>query len=251
MILMLLGFMYFQTKQAHEQQIAEQHLQDSLAKAEASMPKPVANEQPTSTQPVKSLSDSVQQALRASVANNKYGILAPSALGTATDVVMQNKLVKLTINTKGGLFTMAELIDGEYKNYHTKENIRLWDDSLSKMKLLLNLYGKGSFKSDEFYFQPSAPSVDASNADGQLTMKLATADPAKYLEIVYSLKPDAYNVGVTINAVGLGNDLELSSKPMSLEWYAEGLNNEKGISAERARSSVFYRPMDDVLPTNG
>lgn len=245
MVLMLLGFMYFTTKQQHEQQLAQKRIADSLAIVEAAKPKPVVTEQSTTAQPIENLSDSAKQALRASVANDKYGILAPSALGTATDVVMHNKLVKLTINTKGGLFTMAELVDGEYKNYHTQENIRLWDDSLSKMKLLLNLYGKGSFKSDEFYFQPSASNVDASSADGQLTMKLVTADPAKYLEIVYSLKPDAYNVDVVINAVGLGNDLELGSKPLALEWYAEGINNEKGISAERTRSSVFFREMDE------
>ncbi len=244
MIMMLLGFMYYQTKQAHQQQIAEQQLQDSLAKVEAANPKPIVTE-PTVTPVAENISDSARQVLMASAASTKYGMLAPSAAGTAAEVVMQNKLVKLTINTKGGLFTQAELVDGEYKNYHTQENIRLWDDSLSKMKLVLNLYGKGSFKSDEFYFQPSAQNVDASSADGQLTMKLVTSDPSKYLELVYTLKPDAYKVDLVINAVGLGSDLELGSKPLALEWYAEGINNEKGISAERTRSSVYYREMEE------
>jgi len=243
MVLMLLGFMFYTTKQQQEEQIAKQHLADSLAKVEAAKPKPVVQEQPAIVASTP-LSDSVQKVMQANAASTKYGILAPAASGAAKEVVLQNKLVKLTLDTKGGLFKMAELTDG-YKNYNTKENIRLWDDSLSKMKLVFNLYGKGAFKSDEFYFEPSAESVDASSAAGQLTMKLKTSDPNKFLEIVYSLQPDNYKVDVQVNAVGLAGDLELASKPMSLEWYAEGLNNEKGISAERARSSVFYRPMDE------
>lgn len=244
MVLMLLGFMYYQTKQAHLQQIAEQQLQDSLARVEAATPKPAAQAD-VSAQTATPLSDSARQALKASAVYTKYGLLAPAATGDAQEVTMQNNRVKITINTKGGLFTGAELVSGDFKNYHTKENVHLWDESLSKMKLLFNLFGKGSFKSDEFYFIPSATHVDATTTEGQLSMKLATSDPSKYIELNYTLKPDAYKVDLNINVVGMGNDLELSSKPLALEWYAVGNNNEKGIAAERARSSVYYREMDE------
>jgi YidC/Oxa1 family membrane protein insertase len=244
MVLMLLGFMYYQTKQAHLQQVAEQQLQDSLAKVEAARPKPAPTAEYAQDNAAP-LSDSVRQALKSTASLTKYGMLATAATGEAQEVTMQNGHVKVTLNTKGGLFSRAELIGGDYKNYHTKENVRLWDESISKMKLLFNLYGKGSFKSDEFYFVPSASSVDATTADGQLSMKLATSDPSKYIELNYTLKPDAYKVDMNINVVGLGNDLELGNKPLVLEWYAVGNNNEKGISAERTRSSVYYREMDE------
>ncbi len=244
MVLMLLAFMYYNTKQQHELQLAEKKRLDSLAQVEMQQPKAPQN---ASSQTIATNHNTSINSMMADSNHlqTKYGILASSAKGESQSVVLENQVIKITLDTKGGLFKMAELINGDYLNYHTKQNIRLWDDSLSTMKLIFNLYGKGSFKSDEFYFQPSATHVDASQSEGKLTLRLVTTDPSKYIELVYSLQPNAYRVETAINIVGLGNDLELQQKPMQLEWYAEGINNEKGISAERARSSVFFREMGE------
>lgn len=246
MILMLIGFMIYQTKQAQEHQLAEQQRLDSLAKVESTLPKVEDTLTEIKTAPLEQseeLSDSLKQELRNSQAFQNYGIFANASNGVAKEVVLQNDKVKLTLSTKGGMFTKAELIDGEYKDYHHQENIRLWDDSLSSMKLAFNLQGKGSFSGDHFYFEPSASLVDASTTAGQLTMKLNTDNPAQYLEIIYTLQPDKYNVDVHINTSGLSNELQLAAQPMRFEWKAVGYSNEKGISAERSRSSVFYREM--------
>jgi YidC/Oxa1 family membrane protein insertase len=72
-------------------------------------------------------------------------------------------------------------------------------------------------------------------------MRLSSADPSKYIEYVYQLLPDAYQVNCKVNLVGLDRELELSSKPVALEWFARGMQNEKGLSAERQKCSVFFR----------
>lgn len=246
MILMLLGFSFYQSSVMKEQQEAEQLRLDSLAKVEAAMPKPLPapDASGVNVASIEPMSDSASLALAAAEKAGKYGSLATSTQGTAQDVVIENNKLKITLSSKGGLFKMAELQDG-YKRSGSEEKIRLWSDSLSAAKLVFSLYGKGSFKSDEFFFLPSAEYVDAKSGPGQLTMKLQSSDPAKYLELIYVLQPDAYSVDMKINAVGIGDDLELSSKPMSLEWYAAGLQNEKGLSAERARASIYYREMEE------
>ena len=243
MLIMLIGFSWYQTDIQRDQAIAEQARLDSLAKAEILNPKP-AEVAPTMAAVETQLPDSANSAALAAAAGDKYGLFVVAASGSAQEVVMENNKVKLTLNTRGGLFTMAEL-QGEYKNYQTKANVKLWSDSLSAMKLILNLYGKGSFKSDEFYFIPSASHVDAKTNTGQLTMRLNTADASKYIELVYSLQPDSYGVDMRINVNGMGDDLELSSKAMNLEWYAAGMNNEKGLTAERARCSVYYKEFEE------
>jgi YidC/Oxa1 family membrane protein insertase len=245
MILLLLGFSFYQSSVLKQEQEAEQARLDSLAKIEAAQPKIVESTAPAeNTATFQPLSDSAARVMIEAEISGKYGALAAAATGTAKDVVLENNKVKITLNTKGGLFRMAELQDG-YKRYNSEENIRLWSDSLSAAKLIFNLYGKGSFKSDEFYFVPSAEYVDAKAAAGQVSMKLLSADPSKYVELLYTLQPDAYAVDMKINVVGMGDDLELSSKPMALEWYAAGVQNEKGLSAERARCSVYYREMEE------
>lgn len=239
MILLLLGFSWYQ---ANEQEKLRQSQQASLDSAAVVAPAPVTVPEPSQAiVPVDSaMSDSAALVMANQALQAKYGILAPAAEGNQEFVVLRNSKVKLTLNSKGGLFTSAELLDG-YKNYSSKENIRLWSEAFSSMKFQLQVAGKGAFPSDDFYFEPSARDVDASQSAGTLTMRLKSADPNKYFDIVYSLQPDAYSVDVKVNANGLGNDLEMSTKPLQLEWAAAGLNNEKGLSAERSRCSVYYR----------
>lgn len=247
MVVLLIGFAWYQNGELKKQAEAEQARLDSLAKVEASQPKPAEQPQVTSENTATMAAapyDSLSAVAVSDALNQKYGILSSAVQGEGRDVVIENNRIKVTLNTKGGMVKMAELTDG-YKTYHTKENIKLWSDSLSAMKLLFNLYGKGSFKSDEFVFTPSTDYADAKGSAQSVSMKLLSADPSKYLELIYSLTPDSYQVGLKINVVGMGDDLELGSKPMNLEWFAAGLSNEKGISAERARCSIYYREMEE------
>ena len=237
MILLLLGFSWYQANEQEKTRASQQAALDSAAVA---TPSPVA-ETPVAIAPADSVpADSAQLAQQSFAIASKYGVLASAVEGQEQTAVLRNGKVKLTLSSKGGLFTAAELLDG-YKNYNTKENIRLWSEAYSSMKLKLHVAGKGEFASDEFYFTPSATDIDASQSPGTLTMRLSTQDPARYLDIVYTLQPDAYAVDVKVNANGLGNELEMASKPLQLEWAVAGVNNEKGLSAERARCSVYYR----------
>ncbi len=236
MVLLIVAFSWYQSAQMQKKIAAEQYLMDSLALVEAAKPKLDTNLlKEVQLSPV----DSSVKTAPIDV-DAKYGLLAPSALGIGQNVVMENNKVRLTLNTRGGMLKSAELIT-DYKVYGSNENVKLWDDSLSNMKLLFNLYSKGNFKSDEFIFVPSVTSVDAKSTAQQLTMKLNTTDASKYLELIYSLAPEAYNLNLKVNIVGMGDGMDLSTTPMKLEWYAVGKANEKGIAAERSKCSVFYR----------
>ncbi len=242
MILMLLGFSWYQANEQEKLRETQQAALDSAAAVTPSAPESVtANEQPQTVSANDTIqSDSLAQLAADQAMAAKYGVLASAISGENRPVVIRNSKVKLTLNTKGGLFASAELLDG-YKNYATKENIRLWSEAFSTMKLRLQVAGKGEFPSDEFYFEPSAADVDASQTAGTLTMRLQSQEQGKYLELIYTLQPDAYSVDVKVNANGLGNELEMAAKPLQLEWAAAGMNNEKGLAAERSRCSVYYR----------
>lgn len=244
MVLMLIGFTWYNAKTTQELQAIEAAKQDSLARVEAlnPTPPPVAPEQQAPQQVA--IPDSLRDQLQATEAFYRYGILAPAITGEAKEVVLENNKIKVVLNTKGGMVKMAELVS-DYVRYQDKSNIRLWSDSLSAMKMLFNLVGKGTLKSDEFYFVPSADYADAKSTQQQLVLKLNSSDPSKYIEFVYTLAPDAYKVDFAVNVVNLGNELEIAAKPIQLEWFALGISNEKGISAERQKSSVFYRETEE------
>jgi len=244
MVLMLIGFTWYNAKTTKEQQLVEAGIQDSLARVAALNPAPIVI--PEQSAPVQNvvIPDSLREKMQASEAYSRFGILASASTGEAQDVVLENTKIKVTLNTKGGMVKMAELVS-DYVRYQDKSNIKLWSDSLSAMKMLLNVAGKGTLKSDEFYFTASTTYADAKTAQQQVVLKLSSADPSKYIEFVYALAPDAYKVDFAVNVVNLGNELEIAAKPIQLEWFVLGESNEKGISAERQKSSVFYREVDE------
>jgi YidC/Oxa1 family membrane protein insertase len=240
MIIMLLAFTWYQTNE-QKAVMKEQARLDSLAMANAPAAalNAINTENPAAAASV-SLSDSAAQIVSAQADQWRYGLFAAARTGQAQDLILKNNKVAVTLSTQGGMITTAEMLT-EYKNFHTGENVKLWSDSLSAMKLVFYLNGQGPIKSNELYFQSQVLGTDAEGHPQTVSMKLQSNDPTKYIEYVYQLLPDAYQVNCKLNIVGLDRELELSSKPVALEWFAMGNPNEKGLSAERQKCSVFYR----------
>lgn len=240
MLLLVIGFSWFNSPSPEE--IAEQQRLDSLALAqqvqEDKAVKEAAKFENVQEQVV--LSDSARLAM----SQSKFGIFAPASSGKSDEVFIENNKIRVTLDTKGGMIREVVLIDG-YKRYSDSAAVELWVDSLSKMKLSMNIAGKGRFGSDYFYFTPSQTVVNAKESAQDLTMRLNTADPSKYLELTYHFEPNSYSVPVKVNVVGLGNELSLGSENLNLEWAAVGYSNEKGLRAERSKCSVYYRENEE------
>ncbi|MEN9348231.1 MAG: rane protein insertase YidC [Bacteroidota bacterium] len=242
MLLLGLGFSWYTAPT--EEEIAAEKKQATADSIAALQPKAPEVKTAPMVVPDSLLQDSAYMAQKAAEQQSKYGVFGSAAIGNNTDVVLENDKIRTVLHTKGGLFYSVTLKDG-YTRYSDKKAIELWDEKLSQMILQWNLSGKGEMRSSDFYFIPSAAAVDASSSKGTLSMKLPTSDPSKYLELVYTLEPGAYAVACKVNIVGLGNEMELGSRSVMLDWSAVGLANEKGIQAERGKSSVYFREMEE------
>jgi YidC/Oxa1 family membrane protein insertase len=239
MLGLVIGFSWFNTPSPEE--LAERQKQDSLAQVQAAAPQLPASAPAAAIIPAESFaSDSARNA----ALDSKFGIFGAAAMGQEKDIVVENNKIKVTFSTKGGMIKSVTLMDG-YKRYKDQQPIELWVDSLSKMKLTMNLAGKGKYSSDYFFFTPSANSVDAKSTAQDLVMRLATNDPAKFLELTYHFEPNSYSVPVKVNVVGIGNELQLGADNMRFQWLAVGHANEKGISAERSKCSVYFRENEE------
>lgn len=236
MLLLVVGFAWFTTPSPEE--LAEKRKQDSLAIAQANVVTSVTP--PSEVVAATPLNDS----LAAAVNRDKFGVFADAANGQEEEVVVENNKIKMILSTKGGMIKNVTLIDG-YTRYKDKAPIELWVDSLSHMKMSMSIAGKGSYWSDYFYFTPSEKNVDAKTTAKDLSLRLQTLDPAKYVEFVYHIEPNSYEVPVKVNVVGLGNELSLGSGDTRLQWLAVGHANEKGISAERSKCSVYFREKEE------
>lgn len=241
MLGLVIGFSWFSSPSPEE--MAEQKRLDSLARIEQTARIEREAKQQKEQKQVEQQAFASDSA-RTAFLNGKFGILSSAAIGEERVIQVRNNKLALEFTTKGGMIRSATLMDG-YKRYGDQQPIQLWVDSLSKMKISMNVADKGRFSTDYFYFTPSANEVDARSGAKDLVMRLETGVEGKYLEFIYHIEPDSYEIPCKVNVVGLGNEFALAAADMRLEWLAVGHANEKGISAERSKCSIYFKENEE------
>ncbi len=153
--------------------------------------------------------------------------------GNATDVVLKNKNVELTLNTKGGVVSKAVIKDFEDRNGN--KNVTLFDNKTQSLNFALATKTVNVNTAD-LYFTPS------NQTDSTVTMT-AQAGAGKSLVINYVLGND-YMLHTQIQAVGLGNDFAPSTDRMDVQWKDLVRQQERGFTFENRYASLTYHKVD-------
>jgi YidC/Oxa1 family membrane protein insertase len=187
--------------------------------------------------------DTSAQAQVAVLNTARYGSLDAAAMpAEETYTVLSNNKIKVKISSKGGLLHSAELLEADYKKYNSDKQVQLWDTAQSKMDIAWKNGSGAVLLSSELNFVASTSNANAK--DGAATVVLtATGSNNAQLQWTYSLEPNSYNVKCSFEAKGLEN--EMFGSPLVFRWLLNGLAQEKGIQAERSKSSIFYREMEE------
>ena len=191
--------------------------------------------------------------------------LFAASQGTGQLLTLENDLVKVTINTHGGMIEDVEL-----KNYkdQQKENIHLVSAKDTRMVLSLATKQENIITSN-LYFQAVEPSATApaessatvpvepsatapeessatvpeASASGQsLTLRLPLATGS--LDIDYTLRPDAYMVDMIIRANGISNLFAPSMRTLDISWNDRARQLEKGFDFENRYACIRYHRND-------
>ena len=174
--------------------------------------------------------------------------LFAASQGSEQRLTLENDLVRVTINTHGGIIEDVEL-----KNYQDqqKQNIHLINPEDSRMILSLAAKQENIVTSD-LYFQAVVPSATASapsatvpeaSASGQsLTLRLPLASGS--LDIDYTLRPDAYMVDMVIRANGIANLFAPSMRTLDISWTDRARQLEKGFDFENRYACIRYHRTD-------
>jgi YidC/Oxa1 family membrane protein insertase len=180
--------------------------------------------------------DSLQQiALK-----NKLGAFAQSAInGTQGTTDIENNLVKLTIDNKGG-----QIVKALVKNYKTYDSLPLYliKDNNASFNINFGTTDNRILNTKDLFFEPNF----TKNGDNQiLSMKLKVSE-TQFLEYRYEIKPDNYLVDFSVRSQGLNNTIN-ASNPINLDWSLTGYRNEKSIKTENTMYSYYYyKTKDDV-----
>ena len=213
----LIGFGIW--SQPSAEQIAEQQKQDSIenvARAKAENAAKLAAQQKTA------------QAKAAAEADTT-ALFYAALQGNATDVVLKNKSVELTVSTKGGVVSKAVIKNFEDRNGN--KDVTLFDSKTQSLNFALAA-NEVNINTADLYFTPS------NQTDSTVTMT-AVAGAGKSLVIDYVLGKD-YMLHTKVQAIGLAGAFAPSTTQMDVQWKDMARQQERGFTFENRYATLTY-----------
>ena len=213
----LIGFGIW--SQPSAEQIAAQQKQDSIenvARAKAENAAKMAAQQKTA------------QAKAAAEADTT-ALFYAALQGNATDIVLKNKNVELTVNTKGGVVSKAVIKNFEDRNGN--KDVTLFDSKTQSLNFALAAK-EVNINTADLYFTPS------NQTDSTVTMT-AVAGAGKSLVIDYVLGKD-YMLHTKVQAIGLAGAFAPSTTQMDVQWKDMARQQERGFTFENRYATLTY-----------
>lgn len=168
--------------------------------------------------------------LRNAVASaERYKEFARHLSGTERTVRLENNLLSVDVNTRGGVISAAVL--KEYDRYDSTA-VDLMANGVDSYSFTLTTANQ-RFNTSEFFFTP----VEVS--DTSVTMQLALGGGATWA-IRYTLPADSYVVGMEILQNNMQSVIPPSVADMEFAWHQKMARNEAGRMFEERNSALYY-----------
>lgn len=224
LIFVIMGASFYFIKPSEQEIKQEQARQDSLKRVEQGLA-PSADSLALSSADVKPDS---------TVLSQPFGT---ASYGTEDLITLENEKIIATISTKGGRIKSVELKNEE--NFNGRP-LLLFEGNDNKFGLEFNIPGK-AIQTNNLFFTPQGGNISVSGTDKQsLTMRL-NYNENQYIDYVYTLAGDSYNVGLDIRTSGIHDVVDVNSKSLVLHWQTTFNQKEKNIASEREKSTIFYK----------
>lgn len=242
----IMGWSYFMTSKTNEENAQKVRVQDSLnriAKIEQARKDSLDKIRKDSIAklPVKVDTAGGKPVNRDSIAiaakKALYGPFESSMKGSSEPIVIENELIKATIDPKGGAIATVQL--KKYQTY-SKQPLILFDADSSGYGLELTTAKTArNFYTDSLYFEPTGKSFVVNGKDSSSVSLRLFADSArtKYIEYVYGLKGNSYMPSFRINFV---NMQEVIKDQIGLAWWMSTPKQEKNKKNEQQVSTTYY-----------
>ena len=171
---------------------------------------------------------------------NQLGAFAESAINASEGFsILENEVVKLTINNKGG-----QIKEALVKNFKTYDSLPLYliKDNNASFNINFGTTDNRILNTKDLFFAPTL----TINGDIQIvSMKLKVSE-TQFLEYRYEMKPKEYMVNFSVRSQGLSNVIN-GSNPINLDWSLKAYRNEKSMKTENTMYTNFYYKAEDEV----
>ncbi len=206
--------------------VEEQRTEDTVSRPQAGTTGDVVRPQEDRV----AMSDSMQNAIN----EQRYGIFAPAAKGSAQEVSVSSEDMSLAFSTQGG--RISQVVLKHYKSYD-KEPLRLLDQETSQISLLAGT-ASGNINLQELYYTTEAGNVSVQEGDTAAITFTANLDGGRTLKQIYTVPGNGYQIGYELQVSDPAG--VLSSNTLTFVWKDALRELEKDIEESRRRSALTY-----------
>lgn len=173
----------------------------------------------------------------------KSGPFGTAQSGSNEPIILENEFLKVRISPRGGRIASVQL-----KNFKTysQEPLIMFEGEGNKFGLIFGSAGQ-NINTNDLYFTPSGKSLSVTKSDSSsLTMRLLHSE-GKYIDFIYSIKGESYNVGLTIATTGMQDVIAPTQQHVTLNWEAILKQKEKDLPGEQKYSSAYFKQGDESV----
>ncbi len=158
--------------------------------------------------------------------------------GENKQVVLENSKIKVILQSKGGNVASVEL--KEYTRPDKKTKVELFTADSSSQSLVFLAYNNTlQVHTDSLYFVPS--DVKKTADEQIISLRLPTANPASYIEYIYTLKNDGYILNYQVKMVGMQSIISQNTDQLTFNWNVLTPSQEEHIEKEKQNSTVYWK----------
>ena len=162
-----------------------------------------------------------------------YGAFAPAAQGEEQFIILQNEQLRITLSTRGGVITNAEL--PEYKSSGDSINpLSLFKGDESAFGFTLPTANNRVLQTANLFFTP----VPADSAN-QAILRLPTTMPDAWIDFVYTLT-DNYTVRMELQPHNMHMVLAQNINSLDMQWRQLIPQHEQGRKFEERYAQLQY-----------
>ena len=180
------------------------------------------------------------------------GAFAKSSLGENKTYILENDVIRLQIDSKGGRISQADL-----KNYLTYDKLplTLFTKDSSEFNIPLPT-GNQTVNTSDLYFEPfwynqAQKGQDKLTVSGNDSLKFgmrvyavgadSVVNKSRYIEFQYVLTGKKYMIDLKINFVGMQGILEDNINYLTLDWKSRLRQQEKSLTTEQDNTTIYYK----------
>lgn len=225
--------------QRHRDSIAQ--AQRELLEQQTRLPDPLSQQAPADTAEL--FPDSLAIATEQQQLRDRLGVFAGAATGEKNEFTIENEYIKVTLTNMGGNISSVEL-----KDYVTHDSLPLILYRGDKSEFSFNFFAQNrTVSTKDLFFNAQSNSFNVYDEDVKsFTMRLPV-DAGRYVDYVYTLRGNSYEVGFTVNMIGLNTIISSNTNNINLNWITNAQQFERDLESERNNSTIYYKFLDDEV----